>query len=68
TQVALRWLVQQPGVVAIPKTASPERAALNLAIFDFALTDQQMGLITALARPDGRQCDYEGLSPAWDTV
>lgn len=66
TQIALRWLVQQPGVVAIPKSSSERRAAENLAIFDFALSDQEMGLITALARPDGRQCDYEGLSPEWD--
>jgi 2,5-diketo-D-gluconate reductase B len=66
SQVALRWLVQQPGVVAIPKTLDEGRAAQNLEIFDFALSDQEMGLITALARPDGRQCDFEGLSPEWD--
>ncbi len=66
SQIALRWLVQQPGVVAIPKTASAERAAQNLQIFDFALSQQEMGQITALARPDGRQADYAGLSPDWD--
>ena len=41
-QVTLRWLVQQPDVVAIPKTARAERLAENLAVFDFALTDAEM--------------------------
>jgi 2,5-diketo-D-gluconate reductase B len=68
TQVGLRWLVQQPGVVAIPKTTSEKRAADNLAIFDFALSDAEMATISALARPDGRQCDFAGLSPEWDAA
>lgn len=64
-QVALRWLVQQPGVIAIPKTANPERAAENLDIFDFELSQAEMEAIFALARPDGRLVDPEG-APAWD--
>ncbi|OJU11927.1 MAG: 2,5-didehydrogluconate reductase [Caulobacterales bacterium 68-7] len=66
TQIALRWLVQQPGVVAIPKTLSAERAAQNLAIFDFALSDAESAQIAALARPNGRTADFAGLSPEWD--
>ena len=41
-QVALRWLVQQDGVVAIPKATSREHIASNLAVFDFELTDEEM--------------------------
>jgi diketogulonate reductase-like aldo/keto reductase len=41
-QVALRWLVQQPLVSAIPKAASAEHRAENLAIFDFELSDAEM--------------------------
>jgi 2,5-diketo-D-gluconate reductase B len=41
-QVALRWLVQQEGVVAIPKATSREHIAANLAVFDFELTDEEM--------------------------
>jgi diketogulonate reductase-like aldo/keto reductase len=48
-QVALRWLVQQAGVVAIPKTTSRDHLADNLAIFDFELTDEEMDRIDALA-------------------
>ena len=44
-QVALRWLVQQEGVVAIPKATGPEHLAENLAVFDFSLTDAEMARI-----------------------
>lgn len=47
-QVTLRWITQQ-GLIAIPKTASEERAAENFAIFDFLLTDQEIEDMAALA-------------------
>jgi diketogulonate reductase-like aldo/keto reductase len=46
-QIALRWLVQQDGVVAIPKTTSRDHLAQNLALFDFSLTDDEMARISA---------------------
>lgn len=49
-QVALRWLVQQERVIAIPKTASPERCRSNFEIFDFELSADEMDSISALAR------------------
>jgi len=67
-QVVLRWLVQQPGVVALSKTVSEARAAANLAIFDFALSAEEMAAIHALARPDGRLVSPEGLAPEWDAA
>jgi len=65
SQVALRWLVQQ-GVCAIPRTCRTDHAAANFDIFDFELSGQEMRAIHALARPQGRICDYPGLSPEWD--
>ena len=65
-QIALRWLVQQPNVAAIPSTTSAQRAAENLAVFDFALTDAEMARIHALRRPDGRLVSPKGRAPAWD--
>ncbi|MFD1913767.1 aldo/keto reductase [Halodurantibacterium flavum] len=65
-QVALRWLVQQEGVIALSKTARIERLAENVAIFDFELSDEEMARIFAMARPDGRITDPEGLAPRWD--
>jgi 2,5-diketo-D-gluconate reductase B len=44
-QVALRWLLQQDGVVAIPKATSPEHLQANLDVFDFELTDGEMQAI-----------------------
>jgi diketogulonate reductase-like aldo/keto reductase len=44
-QVALRWLVQQENVLAIPKATSDEHLAANLDIFDFSLSDAEMNSI-----------------------
>ena len=67
-QVALRWLIQQPDVVALTKTATEARLAENRALFDFALTPDEMTRIHALARPDGRIVSPDGLAPAWDVA
>ncbi|MDG2520087.1 aldo/keto reductase [Caulobacter segnis] len=65
-QVTLRWLVQQDGVIAIPRTQKESRAKENFDIFDFTLTADEMAKIHALAAPDGRIGDW--LDPAfkWD--
>lgn len=59
-QIALRWHMQQPGVIAIPKSANPNRIAENIAIFDFELTSTEMDRISAESRPSGRMLD-----PGW---
>ncbi|MEF8975890.1 MAG: aldo/keto reductase [Halapricum sp.] len=41
-QVALRWLLQQDGVVTVPKATSREHIEANLDVFDFWLTDAEM--------------------------
>ena len=64
-QVTLRWLVQQ-GVIAIPRTLKPERAAENFDIWDFELADEEMARIHALARPDGRLGDWLDKDFKWD--
>ncbi len=47
-QVVLRWHVQQ-GLVTFPKASSRGRLAENLDVFDFALTDEDLAGIAALA-------------------
>ena len=64
-QVTLRWLVQQPGVAAIPKAASEANARANLDIFDFALTDEEMAEVHGLARGE-RLVDPADWAPEWD--
>jgi diketogulonate reductase-like aldo/keto reductase len=66
-QVVLRWHVQQPGVIAIPKSGDKGRIAENIDIFDFALTDEEMRRIAGLARRDGRMV-APSFSPPWDTA
>lgn len=65
SQVVLRWHVQQPGVVAIPKSGTPEHIAENGDVFGFELTPQEMAAISALKRPNGRVVD-PGFGPEWD--
>ena len=65
-QIALRWLVQQPGVIAVPKSATPARIAENVDVFGFSLSDDEMQRIKALAKPDGRVVNV-GFAPTWDT-
>ncbi|QNO15404.1 aldo/keto reductase [Alkalicella caledoniensis] len=46
-QVALRYLIQR-GVVVIPKSVRKERMIENIDVFDFELTQEDMGIIAAL--------------------
>ncbi|ADB60874.1 aldo/keto reductase [Haloterrigena turkmenica DSM 5511] len=45
SQVALRWLVQQPSVAAIPKASSREHIEANADIFDFELSDDELAAV-----------------------
>ena len=58
-QVALRWLVQQPRVLAIPKAASEANQRRNVEIFDFSLSDDEMVAINALDRGERLVDDME---------
>lgn len=59
-QVVLRWLTQR-AVVAIPKSVRKERMVENLAIFDFELTDEEMGAIASLET--GRSSFFDHRDP-----
>lgn len=59
-QAVLRWHVQK-GLVAIPKSAHPERQRENLAL-DFELSDADMEAIAELDNPEGR---YKAQDPRW---
>ena len=41
-QVALRWLIQQEMVVAIPKASNQTHIEENFDVFDFELSDEEM--------------------------
>jgi diketogulonate reductase-like aldo/keto reductase len=63
-QVALRWLVQQEKVVAIPGAVNVEQLRENLKVLDVELTADEMSAISALAR--GTRVVNPPHGPAWD--
>jgi 2,5-diketo-D-gluconate reductase B len=63
-QVALRWLVQQERVVAIPGAQTVEQLRDNLKVLDVTLTSDEMAAISALAR--GLRVVDPPHGPAWD--
>jgi 2,5-diketo-D-gluconate reductase B len=64
-QVALRWLIQQENVAAIPKAGSEKHIRENFDIFNLELDAGEMREISALARPDGRIVSPDW-APEWD--
>lgn len=58
SQLVLRWHVQN-GLVTIPKTASPERMAENLDVFDFALDPQDLAELSVLDEGPGAGNDSD---------
>jgi len=64
-QVALRWLIEQDRVAAIPATSNPHHARANIDIFNFSLNDKDRARIGELDKLH-RICTPENLSPRWD--
>jgi diketogulonate reductase-like aldo/keto reductase len=48
SQVAIRWLLQQDGVSAIPKATREPNLRANLEVFDFALDEADLAALAAL--------------------
>jgi diketogulonate reductase-like aldo/keto reductase len=66
-QIVLRWHIQQPMNIAIPKSVNPKRIAENIEIFRFELTQQEMDRISGLARQNGRM--VQGVYPSkWNAA
>jgi 2,5-diketo-D-gluconate reductase B len=63
-QVALRWLLQQPRVTAIPRASRGRHRRENFDVFDFRLDEQEMERIAALDEA-GRIVD-PSFAPVWD--
>lgn len=63
-QIALRWILQKPGTIAIPKGTSDEHIRANFDIFDFKLEPNDMITIDALEK-DRRLIDPDW-APQWD--
>lgn len=57
-QVVLRWHIQL-GLVTVPKSSDPGRLRQNLSIFDFALSEEEMGDLSALDRGEDAATDSD---------
>jgi 2,5-diketo-D-gluconate reductase B len=63
-QVALKWLLDQDGVVAIPKASRAESQQANLGALNVKLDDDDRKAIAAL--PKDQRFVKPGFSPVWD--
>jgi 2,5-diketo-D-gluconate reductase B len=63
-QVALKWLLDQEGVAAIPKASRAESQKANLDALKVTLDDEDRRTIAAL--PKGMRCVNPGFGPDWD--
>ena len=63
-QVALKWLLDQDGVSAIPKASRAESQRANLGALAVNLDDADRAAIAAL--PKDMRCVNPGFAPAWD--
>jgi diketogulonate reductase-like aldo/keto reductase len=65
-QVALRYVIQHPGVAAVPRAFESAHAVENLAVFDFSLSDEEMARLRALSVRNIRVVDPPERAPVWD--
>jgi len=65
-QIALAWLLDQPGVIAIPKAQRPETQRTNLDALQIKLDDEDRAAIAAL--PKDQRFVNPPFAPAWDAT
>ena len=65
-QIALRWLIQQPMVAAVPRPLEEKHIEEDLDVFDFTLSEAEMARISALRRRNIRIADPPERAPKWD--
>jgi len=64
-QVALRWLLDQDGVAAIPKAQRPQSQKANLDALQLRLDDEDRHIIAKL--PKDQRLVNPAFAPAWDS-
>jgi 2,5-diketo-D-gluconate reductase B len=63
-QIALQWLLEKPGVAAIPKASQPKNQQANWDAQQITLTDADRAAIAEL--PKDHRIVNPGMAPAWD--
>ncbi|EJM82848.1 aldo/keto reductase [Pseudomonas sp. GM60] len=64
TQAALKWLLDQPNVAAIPKASSEANQLANLASLEVQLDDEDRALIAGLSKRE--RLVSPDFAPVWD--
>lgn len=64
-QVTLRWLIQQDGVIAIPRSSKEKNMESNLQLFDFKLDTEDLEQINKLHKQNKRVVN-PSFAPDWD--
>ncbi|RAR61186.1 diketogulonate reductase-like aldo/keto reductase [Paraburkholderia unamae] len=64
TQVALKWLIDQAGVAAVPKASSRANQLANLASLELRLDDEDRALIAGM--PKNQRLVSPAFAPCWD--
>jgi 2,5-diketo-D-gluconate reductase B len=65
-QVAIAWLLDQQGVIAIPKAARPESQKANLDALGIRLDDEDRAAIATL--PKDQRFVRPPFAPEWDAA
>ena len=65
-QVALKWLVQQPNMVVVPRALEYSEIKENIDIFDFELSENEMNQISGLRDRNHRIVNPTVRRPVWD--
>ena len=63
-QVAIRWLIEQDHVAAIPRSSKPEHIESNFDVFDFSLDESDLKRIATIPK-DRRQIN-PSFAPDWE--
>jgi 2,5-diketo-D-gluconate reductase B len=65
-QIALKWLIQQPDIGVVPRALEVSEIEENIDLFDFNLSEDEMGRISALRDKNLRIVDPAVRRPVWD--
>jgi 2,5-diketo-D-gluconate reductase B len=65
-QIAIAWLLDQEGIIAIPKAGRPESQKANLDALGISLDDEDRAAIAAL--PKDQRFVRPPFAPEWDAV
>ena len=65
-QIALKWLIQQPDTVVVPRALSMSQIRENIDLYGFELSPAEMKRISGLRERNLRIVDPSVRRPVWD--